>query len=1374
MKMFKGWLFALVTVFMALSATQANATHGRFGHFTWTPRPDISATTVDFRLIVAYRRSYFGNPNLGDTFQPGAFNFGDGSSASYRFEVIALNQQEDWIIGQAYVVGGDPGVVRHTYPAATRSNGEPWEAYLSSCCRISSLRNSADSNFRYATRVDLSLGNTSPVSSVPPIVSCPRGACRFSIPVVDANNDPIRWSLTPLSESGIRRNPTGLTVDPQTGIVDWTDGSSAESLGLYALSVTIEDLDDNGDAKSSVVTDFLINLQDFVNNQPPEFDMPPSPQRDANLTAIVGQEFVLDIQASDVDLNDQVFVNNLGLPTGATWEVLSQGNPTAARLSWTPSMTNVGSHIVTFTATDQKAASALQLPVIIEVIQPAISNVRVIDRISTNDIEVDLSSFTVAPDDVYLDGDRTIVEWHYDTFEVGQVENLIFDLQLYNLQPGETRLVIHDLELTYDDVNGNPITTSLGSRSVLVAETVLSLATATDKIQYKPNETVVISTQLVNQDEITAEGEVNLTILDAQGNLVQALGGFSETLSPLETRILTGLDFNVGNLIVGHYKVRAELLNTAGKLVATSEAPFEVVTEDGNAIALASQVHSDKPVYAAWDAAILTARLQNTASNAVVGATDNHIVVTSPNGSVLFSDVRFLSSVAPSAVQDFTFYLDLNDAMAGTYQVRWTTLNPDSGEELAVSSTSFQVEREVAQSIVGNVSVAQAQVYHTGSNQCDFRIDNRGQAASGNVEYAYSLIHFDSEQSVFRNTLEMNLAGGETHQWDNAIDANNLLYGGYGCVLEGKFNGQWQVISSAGFEVLPPKVDGSLQFGSKGRLLVLADAPRECSALEDIQVEIDFEDSISAATKIQVLLYSDSGALLDTEVISQFNVDTNVSINNTSADLIANASASGLIKATVRAPQDHLGSHYKVKVKVTKSYIFTTSKEWFFDTTCDRPFTIGELYEDVKLLAYHPWLGDDELKSVDPFGPLDGPSVDDQQAYLEALLQEEGWEYTLVHDAAEFAEAHRSGSYDVYLLLAERPMLSLLVQKEVREAVFNGAGLVFGGAYDKRNLWLEHSLGLTVVGRHPWAEAIEQESSVLSSEQTLPLLVDDWVFGAYLDGADQVGTYTLVGDDLLSNWFWLDQGSFSLTDLFNFKRRAVTTNQYGKGKSVYFGFDVLLEAAHPAAENGYTDLIKNALSQVNPASLNTQGSKVIPVQVSLTNRRGATTGRAILTLPEGAALPVSTPFVQAGTAWVWDFSIDEQQILSSRVYVQLPETAGTATLNLDVATDIDGQYLDQKSTSIDAQVTPLPTAADTLDSLDQLAWTYWYRLSYRDAYYKFEWAKAAMEAEDWITAQSLLLVTTNLLMFDDEADVESVRQQIDTHIRYVGMQLNAQ
>lgn len=1371
---FKGWLLVLVTVLFTLIAGQANATHGRYGHFTWTPRPDISATTVDFRLIVAYRRSYFGNPSLGGTFRPGRFYFGDGSSANYTFEVIAFNAQEDWIIGQAFVAGGDPGVVRHTYPAATKTNGEPWEAYLSGCCRISSLRNSADTSFRYSTLVDLSLGNTSPVSSVPPIVTCPRGECRFSIPVVDADNDPIRWTFTPLSQSGIRRNPTGLTIDEQTGVVDWTEGSLAESIGLYALSVTIEDLDENGEAKSSVVTDFIINLQEFVDNQPPEFDQPPSPDRNARIKAIVGQEFVLDIQASDEDLNDQVFINNLGLPSGAQWEIIAQGNPTLARLTWTPGMVNVGQHIATFTATDQKAASALQLPIIIDVIQPAISNVRVIDRISTNDIDVDLSSFSVDPAAYYIEGDKSILEWNYDTFDVGQIENLIFDLQLRNLVPGETRLVIHDLELTYDDVNGNPVSTALGSRSVMVAETVLTLSTSTDKIQYKPDETVVITSQLTNLDDISAQGSVNLSIIDQQGSLVESLGTFNESLDQQESRLLTGLDFNVGNIIVGDYRVKAELFNAAGNSVASAEAPFSVVTETGSDLSLASQVNSDKPVYNAWDSVALVARLQNTASNAIVGVTQSQLIVTAPDGSVVLSATRDLSSVAPNGVQDFNFYLSLSDALAGTYQVQWVTYDAVTQEMLVQSGTSFLVEKEVGQSIVGSVFVENAQIYHTGWNSCHFRLDNRSQSATGNVEYAYSLIHFDSEQTVNRTELQLNLQGGEFYEWDSGIDANSLLYGGYGCVLEGKFDNQWQVISSAGFNVLPPKVDTSLSLGSKGRLLVLADEPRECSALEDIQIEMDFEESISGATRIEVLLYNQAGTLLDTQVVSQFDLNINSSISNSEADLMVNASSSGLIKATIQAPGAALGERYRVKVKVTKSYFFTTTKEWSFDTTCDRPFTVGELYEDVRLLAYHPWLGQDNIKSADPFGPLDGASVEDQQAYLEALLQSEGWEYTLVHDARSFSQEHRTGTYTNYLILAERPMMHVLVQKELREAVFNGAGLVFGGAHDKRNLWVEHALGLTVVGRHPWAESIDMQASSISDAVSLPLQVDDLVFGAFLDGASQIGTYNLVGDDLLSQWFWLDQGSFSLTDLFNFKRRAVTTYNYGKGKSVYFGFDVLMEASQPGADEGFGNMLKAALSFVNPQALLLEQTKTVPLNIKLANRRGATSGRVVLNLPDGGYPVVSELFVQNGTDWVWDFIIDEQETLSERVYIQLPDSALEAVISVDIATDPNGQLLQQIPADITLQVSGLSSIEETLTALDQLAWDYWYRLGYRDAYHKLEWAKSAMESGDWITAQSLLIVTTNLLMFDDESDVQSVRQMVDEHVRQVGMQLNAQ
>ena len=117
--LFKQVTLLCVLLCSSFFAQQALATHARFGHFTWEPRPDISPTTVDFRLVVAFRRSYFGRPNLGDTFRPAGFSFGDGRSQSFSFEVIALNAQEDWIIGRAFEPGGDPGVIRHTYPSAT-------------------------------------------------------------------------------------------------------------------------------------------------------------------------------------------------------------------------------------------------------------------------------------------------------------------------------------------------------------------------------------------------------------------------------------------------------------------------------------------------------------------------------------------------------------------------------------------------------------------------------------------------------------------------------------------------------------------------------------------------------------------------------------------------------------------------------------------------------------------------------------------------------------------------------------------------------------------------------------------------------------------------------------------------------------------------------------------------------------------------------------------------------------------------------------------------------------------------------------------------------------------------------------------------------
>ena len=1375
----------LLCVFLCSSffAQQALASHARFGHFTWEPRPDISPTTVDFRLVVAFRRSAFGNPNLGQSFRPAGFSFGDGRSQTFNFEVIALNVQEDWIIGRAYEPGGDPGVIRHTYPSATKSNGDPWVASMSMCCRIGSLRNSGSSSFTVLTRVDLSEGNSSPVSSLSPIVLCPRGSCQFSIPVLDKDGDKIQWRLTPLSESRIRRNPTGLTIDSETGFIDWTEGSQNAALGLYAVSVTVEDIDrDTGEPKSSVALDFIINLQDFVNNQPPEFTHPPTPLNNSNVTAIVGQELVIEIQANDSDLNDEVFINNLGIPADATFERTVQGNPSSARLLWSPTIDDIGDHLFTFTATDQKAASALPLSVVVNVTKPAISDVRIIDRISAYKIDVDMSSFTVNPSDFRIEDGKSIIEWHYPTFDVGQNEFLNFDLELTDLLPGESRLVIHDLEMTYKDVNGNQVSQALGSRFITVAESVLDVSTTTDKIQYKPEETVVITSVLSNLDSVPADGSVSLSITDESGILVQSLGSFDESLTANEAKTLTGLNFDVGNILAGNYRVLAELHNHAGRVVGEAEAIFSVVTESGSEFDLVSSVSTDKPVYSAWEQVDILARIQNVASNSLVGATLSEILVVGPDQNTLLNGTRSLNSLFANAVQDFQFNLSLSDALAGDYQVYWLTRDSSTQELLTQSQTSFTVERNLAQAIVGDVKVDQSQIYHTGSNTCSYEISNRSSAATGDVEYATSLIFFDQNEPVQRLFRTHSLDAEGVHNWQETIDAssfngNPLTYGGYVCVLEAKFNDQWQVLSSAGFNVQAPKMTSDISQGGKGRVLLLTDAPRECSALEDIQVEMDFGASLSTSSTIEVRLYNEDRQLLDIQHVTELDVLLNSSIADT--DLAVKATASGSIQAFINgsASHEYLGERYIVEVKVVKNIFSKTTKEWSIDTSCDRPFTVGELYEDVVLLAYKPWLSDTDLTAVDPYGPIQAPNLDAQNALLIKLLEAKGWEYTLVHTAEDFTREHRQGDYSVYALLSERILLPWLVQKEVREAVFNGRGLMMAGAFDKRNLWIESTLGLSVIGRHPWATDITLWDSELSSADQSSLPVHDWVSGVTLKSAQQVAEYTLVGDDVLADWSWLDQGVFSLSDLTNFKRRAITLNDYGKGKSAYFGFDLLLQAAEAGEGSIFATLLTSALDQVHPEPLDLTQRSVTPLIVTLNNHRGATTGRASLSLPSGAEMVVTGDFVQQSGSqqshenWVWDFSIDEHADLQTRIYVRLPADVSQTSIGLTLATDIEGQYLEQSGDQVDLSITPAPALDSTLSQLDALAWDYWYRLDYRTAYYKFKAAKEALNHGDYLGAQVLMITATSLLMDGSESDVVSVRQTIDQHIRIIGQQL---
>ena len=165
----------------------------------------------------------------------------------------------------------------------------------------------------------------------------------------------------------------------------------------------------------------------------------------------------------------------------------------------------------------------------IDVIKPAISDVRVVSTISTADIQIDANTYSVPPSQIAVEGERTIVTWEFLTFNVGQIENLNTTLQLFNLQPDEQRVITEKLEIFYTDIDGEPVYEVLNEQRVKVAPTLTRVSIDTDKDLYLPGETVTVTSLLENLSNIPADSTVELEIVDSQQNLVTKLGTFSKT-----------------------------------------------------------------------------------------------------------------------------------------------------------------------------------------------------------------------------------------------------------------------------------------------------------------------------------------------------------------------------------------------------------------------------------------------------------------------------------------------------------------------------------------------------------------------------------------------------------------------------------------------------------------------------------------------------------------------------------------------------------------------------------------------------------------------------------------------------------------------------
>ena len=403
----KRWI-GVITLWGVISGfgESAYASHFRYGHYSWVP---VGGTTIEFTIQNAWRRDGYacynpvaladvpcsvgdGFPQVGDVISEDiggtTFGPGDGSpaisspSGPLLYQVTSVDIASNWLFGVALDPASLPAIdttVSHTYPAV----GGNFLAFTESCCRTGSDGanqhiNNYGGDYRVETLVNVHTGNKSPVSILPPIVSCPINAvCAFPIPATDPDGDTLNFYLSSSAEAGTGfiqpgppHAPNAATVNSTTGVYTWdTTGATlgTPSNTLYSTQVTIQDLDTNGNVKSKVAVDFFIQLVPVV-GVPPVFDGL-TPACGSTQSVSVGNMLGFTVQASGADTIQNVILNVVGLPVGANMTPLlpTSGNPVSSFFSWTPTVAQVGTYIMSFFATDSTGQQT-QCPLTVTVI----------------------------------------------------------------------------------------------------------------------------------------------------------------------------------------------------------------------------------------------------------------------------------------------------------------------------------------------------------------------------------------------------------------------------------------------------------------------------------------------------------------------------------------------------------------------------------------------------------------------------------------------------------------------------------------------------------------------------------------------------------------------------------------------------------------------------------------------------------------------------------------------------------------------------------------------------------------------------------------------------------------------------------------------
>ena len=868
--------------------------------------------------------------------------------------------------------------------------------------------------------------------------------------------------------------------------------------------------------------------------------------------------------------------------------------------------------------------------------EPDYRDVRVVATLPGQGIELVPTSFVTPPVRVDAGPETTEVEWFFETFSLQDAKSLDFSVHVLEAQPGETRPVVDQVLMQYRDLAGQTHQRLLGSRNVEVLSSALDLEVGTDRTAYVAGESLQVRTAIGNLGEVELLSRVELEIQDNAGHtvVVRRLPG-EHSLAPGATRTLPIEDFNSAGLYAGDYRLLARATDLDTGLSSTVGAAFTVTvpTDAG----LSATILANRDVYQPLDEVLLTGHVFNDAPNWQAEGYTRKLAVYSPQGELFWLSESPLSTLVAGSQVEIPGSVALGSASAGTYRVVLVVQDRD-GLVVTMAETHFSVAStaETGAGLTGILTAHPSPVLRSDWLDFSARVSNRGNAGLAGVPVALVLVDpaGEAEQARWSWTLDL---GQETEldlraDWIADVPGGTVLV----AILTADVGGETRVLDSMTLRV-EERFVSDLAVQGYGRVLVLMDGPKgdECAGISGLDLAFNYIADLIPGDRLEVELQTIDGRLLDVETVhigEPHSTDENVGqVVNL---VVGEMDAAGSLLSLSNANGDPIpAGPYRIIATVVQGGGVETYESPAFSAACeglDASFDVGAESDNVfRVVGAHRLAG--------------GPAHS-RQDFLKTLLSDQKWSYTIVTDRDDFARELRRGGYASYLLLADHVKLDNQVARELRESVFTGRGILMAGAHDHRNHHLLEAFGVELVGVHSAASAIVPLSLSPIEIPSEPFAQTERPLRLRLDKAVPLSEYRFSGEPTATG------------------TAALAVHEFGYGRSVIVGFDLLNQAYTAGGASGFSRLLVSALEHVQPSEVASRAGMSIPVSWQVLNRGGLASLHQFLEAGGGRIVDPGLARPQGPLALSRDLELAAGQTDAFVFWWQLPAEAEMARI----------------------------------------------------------------------------------------------------------------